>query len=161
MLICLWYLPDLELIFCKLTPNAVWNNPLNAGLSWVLYIKHHEIHKHTQGVQHLCNAGEYLLCSEGTSTVQSCGALGQPGDGSGCPLGRGQQARGVSHHLLATREERRLFLSWQNGAGGYSSMLQSSGLQQHIIMRKSKLLRFRDFRAMRSVLNSTNYQLEA
>lgn len=126
MLICLWYLPDLELIFCKLTPNAVWNNPLNAGLSWVLYIKYHEIRKHKQGMQYLqccwllsnicCGA---QLCHEDTSLVQSRAALGQLREGTGaccssCPFYRGQDARTVSHCCwLPQRRD----ASLQNGAG--------------------------------------------
>lgn len=62
---------------------------------------------------------------------------------------------------LASREKRRLCASLQNGAGRCSSTLQTSHLQQHIIMRKSKPFGLWDFQMRRSVLNSTNYQLEA
>lgn len=125
MLICLWYLPDLELIFCKLTPNAVWNNPLNAGLSWVLYIKYHEIRKHKQGMQYLqccwllsnicCGA---QLCHEDTSVVQSRAALGQLREGtgaccSGCPFHRGQDARTVSHRCWLPQRRDALYVFYK------------------------------------------------
>ena len=169
MLICLWYLPDLALIFCKLTPNAVWNNPLNAGsVLSTLYQIPWNTEAYTRHIAFvvLLAALEYLLCREDASMAQSRAALGQLWDStgsccSGCPLRRGQHARTVSHWLLATREKRRLFASLQNGAERSSSTLQTSHLQQHMIMRKSKLFRLWDFWMTRSVLNSTNYQLEA
>lgn len=159
MLICLWYLPDLELIFCKLTPNAVWNNPLNAGLSWALYIKHHEVHKRTQGI---CKA---VGCSRifAVPWRRKRGAeLRGPGAALGqllwlSPLKR-TWYQGCVPAPMVTREKRRL---WCLLTKWCSSTLQTSHLQQHMIKRKNKWFRLWDFQITRSMLNSTNYQLEA
>lgn len=156
MLICLWYLPDLELIFCKLTPNAVWNNPLNAGLSWALYIKHHEVHKCTQGIRKAVGCSQIFAVpwrrKRGAELRGPGAALGQLLWLS--PL-KGTWYQGCVPPALATREMRRLLRKQ------CSSMLWTSHLQQHMIKRKNKRFGLWDFQMTRSVLNSTNYQLEA
>lgn len=91
----------------------------------------------------ICSAAqEYLLCHEGTSMVQSCGAAWgwlwlSPWKGTASqdhvPPPSGHQGEEEVVCLLT------------NGAGRYSSVLHSPHLQQHMIMRKSKLLRLRDF----------------